>query len=112
METNEIRGAVSRTVENAASNVHGAINKASDAARPAVDHLTSGAHHAMDSLAKAASQVARTLDTRSSQLMDAQSRLTESCSSLVREKPIRSLGIAVAVGFVLSWLLRHRPSQN
>ncbi len=112
METNEIRGAVSRTVENTASNIHGAINKASDAARPAVDHLASGAHHAMDSLAKAANQVARQLDTRGGQLMDAQSRLTESCSSMVREKPMRTLGVAVAVGFLLSWLLRHRPSQN
>ena len=112
MESNEIRGAVSRTLENTASNVHGAINKATDVARPAVDHLASGAHHAMDSLAKAASQVAKTLDTRGSQLMDAQSRLTENCSSMVREKPIRTLGIAVAVGFLLSWLLRHRPNQN
>ena len=112
METNEIRGAVSRTVENATSNMHGAINKASDAARPAVDHLASGAHHAMDSLARAATQAARTLDTRSGQLMDAQSRLVENCSDMVREKPIRTLGIAVAVGFVLSWLLRQRPRQN
>ena len=111
MTTNEISGAVSRTVEKAASNLHGAINPASDAARPAVDHLASGAHHAMDSLAKTTSQVAHTLDARGRQLMDAQSRLTASCSSMVREKPIKALGIALAVGFVVSWLLRQRSTQ-
>lgn len=108
MNTNEISGAISRTVDNAASNLHGAINKASDAARPAVDHLASGAHHAMDSLAKTTGQVAHTLDARGRQLMDAQSRLTASCSSMIQEKPIKALGIALAVGFVVSWLLRQR----
>ena len=107
MTTNEINGAVSRTIDKAASSLHGAINRASDAALPAVDHLASGAHHAMDSLAKAASQVAKTLDTRGGQLMDAKSRLTGRCSSMVQEKPIRALGLAVAAGFVVSWLLQR-----
>ncbi len=106
MTTNEISGAVARTVDDAASNLHGAINRASDVARPAVDHLASGAHHAMDSLAKTAGQFAKTLDTRGEQLMAAQSRLTGRCSSMVRENPIRTLGLAVATGFVVSWLLQ------
>lgn len=111
MTTNEIGGTVSRTVGNATSKLHGAINRASDAAHPAVDHLTSGAHHAADAITRTASQVAKTLDARGGQLMEAQSRLTERCSNLVREKPIRTLGIAVAAGFVMSWLLSKRSSQ-
>lgn len=107
-ETNDMRGAAARTVDSATSNVHEAIDKARDIAMPGVEQLASGAHQATDRLAGSASQFARTLDTRSGQLMDAQTRLTESCCQHVREKPIKSLGIAVAAGFLLGWLAGRR----
>jgi ElaB/YqjD/DUF883 family membrane-anchored ribosome-binding protein len=104
----DANGAVARTVDQAATGAHKAIDKASDAARPAVDRLASGAHHAVDKIAGVASDAAETLDLKSEQLMDAQSRLTENCREYVRDNPVTSLGIAVAAGFLLSRLLSSR----
>jgi ElaB/YqjD/DUF883 family membrane-anchored ribosome-binding protein len=107
-ETSEMSGAAARTVDQAASGAHRAIEKASDAARPAIDRVAAGAHQAVDSLAGVATQAAETLDMKGGQLMDAQSRFAGSCRAYVRDKPITSLGIAAAGGFLLSWLLTRR----
>lgn len=101
-------GAAARTVDQATSGAHKVIDKASDAARPAVDRLATGAHQAVDKIAGAATQAAATLDLKSEQIMDAQSRLTETCRDYVRDNPVTSLGIAVAAGFLLSRLLSSR----
>ncbi len=105
---NDMNGGAARAVDQASSTAHRAIDKASDAARPAVDRVTQGAHHVVDKLADAASSATQMLDERSAQLKDAQARMTDSCRSFVREKPMTSLGYAVAAGFVLSWLLSRR----
>jgi len=101
-------GAIARTVDNAASGAHSAIDKASETARPAVDRLAAGAHQAVDKIAGAASDAAETLNLKSEQLMDAQAKMTETCREYVRANPVTSLGIAVAAGFLLSRLLSSR----
>ena len=95
-------------MDNATSGVHKAIDKASDAARPAVDQIAAGVHTAVDKIAGAATQAAETLEVKGGQLKEAQTRFTESCSTYVRENPIASLGIALSAGFLLSRLLSSR----
>ena len=106
--TSDVGGAVARTVDQATGSAHRVIDKASDAARPAVDNIAAGAHQAVDKLAGAATQAAGTLEAKGEQLWDAQARFSETCRDYVREKPITSLGIAVAAGFLLSWVLSRR----
>lgn len=101
-------GTVARTVDQATTGAHKAIDKVSDAARPTVDRLATGAHQAVDKIAGAATQAAETLDQKSAQLKAAQARVMESCRDYVRENPITSVGIALAAGFVLSRLLSSR----
>lgn len=101
-------GAVARTVDNASGGLHRAIDKAKDAARPAVDQLASGAHHTVERLAGAATHAADSLDARGAQLRNAQSRLVDSCRSQLRDQPLATIGVAVATGFFLNWLLRQR----
>ncbi len=109
LETNEkMTGVLERTVDQASSSVHATIDKASGVARPAVDQLTAGAHKAVKSLADTATRAAETLDVRGRQLMDAKSRLSDSCSSLVQNKPITLIGVAIFTGFLLGWLLKKR----
>jgi len=108
LATSEILGTLERTVDQASSSVHATIDKASGVARPAVDQLTAGAHKAVKTLAGAATRAAETLDVRGRQLMDAQSRLAGNCSARIREKPIMSLGIAIAAGVLLGWILKKR----
>ena len=100
--------AASNTADHVASSAHKVVDKVSDAARPAVSRIAAGAHQAVDKLADAATKAADTLEAKGGQLKDVQSRLTESCRVQVRENPLRTLGIAVAAGFLLSWLIKQR----
>lgn len=96
------------TIDQARAGAHDAIDKVSNAARPVVDHLTSGAHQAVDKLASAAGQAAETLSVRGGQLKNAQAQALEQTRIYVRENPVTAVGIALAVGFVLSKLLSSR----
>jgi ElaB/YqjD/DUF883 family membrane-anchored ribosome-binding protein len=107
-EINDMSNAVARTLDHAAASVHSAVDRTTDAARPAVDHLVDGVHQAVDKLVGAANMATKTLDAKGEQLALAQSRLTKTCRTYVQEKPLTSLGIAVASGFLLSWALRQR----
>ena len=101
-------GSIARTVSDVSATAHGAIDKVSNAARPAVDRLASGAHQAVDKIADAASTTAESLAVRSEQLKNAHARLTDECRVYVRANPLATVGVALAVGFVLSRLFRSR----
>jgi len=101
-------GAVTRGVDSAASGAHRAIDRASDAARPAVDSIAAGAHGAVDSLGQAANSAAAAIDRKGTQLHDVQQRLSESTRHLVQDHPLATIGVAVAAGFLLSWIMKAR----
>jgi ElaB/YqjD/DUF883 family membrane-anchored ribosome-binding protein len=73
-----------------------------------VEHIASGAHEAVDKIAGAATHAAEALDARGEQLRDAQSRFAAECRTQMHEHPIATIGIAVAAGFVLNWMLSRR----
>lgn len=108
IDRNELSSATARTVDQASSSMHRAIDSASAMARPAVDNLAASAHSAVDKMASAATRAAESFDEKGGQLRDAQAQFTEACRCHVREKPMTSVGIALAAGFALSWLLRSR----
>ena len=113
MEPNEMMtGKTTRTVDSVASNAHKAIDRVSEAARPAVEHVAAGAHHALDRVAGVANQAAETITVKGKQLKDAQLRLADNCRGQIQERPLATLGVAVAAGFMLNWLLRQRPSTR
>lgn len=95
-------------VDQANAAAQDTINKASDAARPAVERLTAGAHQAVEKLMSVASATADTVSLKSGQLMDAQERLVEDCRVYVRQKPVTSVAIAAAVGYLMSRLMRAK----
>ena len=107
-DTSDMSGAVARTVGNAASGAHRAVDAASEVARPAVDHLAAGIHHTVDRVAGTATHAAESLEAKARQLRDAQLRLTERCEAQVREKPMTALAIAAGAGLVLGWWLTRR----
>lgn len=104
----ELDGAVTHRVDDASSSVHRAIDRASSAAGPVVDKLASGAHQTTDRVALAANNAVGTLRSAGTQLRNAQTQLTQGCSSYVQDKPLTALCIAVAGGFALAMLLRLR----
>ena len=86
--------------------IHKAIDSASGAIAPAVDHITASAHNTVDKLAGYAAHASDTFSEKSGQLNDARLRVTESARGQVRAKPLAAIGIAVAAGVLVGWLLR------
>ncbi len=107
-DRNDLNAAAARRLDQTTSAAHAAIEKASDALRPTVDRIAGGAHHAVDRLADTATQAAHTLDVRGAQLANAHARLTEGARTRVRDQPMAALGIALAAGVVVGWLIRRR----
>lgn len=106
--TDNIQAAAHGKVDHAAGAAHAAVDKASDAVRPTVDQFAKGAHEAVDRVAGAAANAAETLENKGEQLREAQSHLAAACRVQMRERPFATIGIAVAAGFALNWLLSRR----
>jgi ElaB/YqjD/DUF883 family membrane-anchored ribosome-binding protein len=83
-------------------------HKVADATGSAADRLAAGAHEAVDKMADVVAQAAETLDVKGEQLKDFQVRWLENSRAYIRDNPVKSLGIAVVGGFLLSRLLSSR----
>ena len=72
----------------------------------AVDRIASGAHEAVDRVAAATTSAAERLSGKGDELLASKDQWLQACSGYVKENPLTSLGIAVAVGYLLSRLTR------
>lgn len=105
---NDMGGVLGKAGDPVNAVVHAKIDKVSGVTRSAVDSLTTGAHQGFDKAADAASQAVETFDAKREELKVTQAKLMESCRSYVQKNPVTSLGIATAVGYVISLLMRSR----
>jgi ElaB/YqjD/DUF883 family membrane-anchored ribosome-binding protein len=87
---------------------HKVYTGATETLHPMMDHLLSSVHDAVDRLSDVAAQVADKAELAGASVKNAQRQATRSSRAYVREQPLTSIGIAVASGFVLGWLLRRR----
>jgi ElaB/YqjD/DUF883 family membrane-anchored ribosome-binding protein len=78
----------------------------STGASTTVDRIASGAHQAVDRIAAAANSAAEQLNVKGEDLMAAKDRWTHVCGSYVKDNPLTALGVAVAVGFLVSRWIR------
>jgi len=106
--SNNRAAAAGGAMDQATGSAHKMVDQVSEAVRPAVDRIAAGAHQTVDKFADAATRAVDTFDTKSGQLKEMQPRVSESCRVHVRDKPLRSVGYAVAAGFLLSWLIKGR----
>jgi ElaB/YqjD/DUF883 family membrane-anchored ribosome-binding protein len=79
-----------------------------EASHAGIEPLARGAHQAVDRAAGAAGEVADTLAANGRQIKDLPAQIGQTCRAQVREHPLATLGVAVAAGFALSWLMRAR----
>ena len=85
------------------------IDQASAAAHPVIDQFSAKAHDTVNRLASAASHGADNFEVRSEQLSAIRGeRLSNALRSQIRHRPVAALGVAVASGFIISWLLKSR----
>lgn len=104
---NSSNGAFSRQASEAAAGMHSAINSTTAAAKPAAEQLKATAHQATDRVLAGASKAASALEQQGKKWKENQAKITENCRAQLREKPMSSLGIAVAAGFLLAFLFKR-----
>ena len=105
---NKTSSVFDQKIDQASNAAHQAINDAASATRPAVQRLNQTAHQTVDKLTRVASSTAETVAAKSTQLMDAQERLTEECRVYIRQKPVTALAVALGAGYLLSRLLTSK----
>jgi ElaB/YqjD/DUF883 family membrane-anchored ribosome-binding protein len=79
-----------------------------DQARAGLGRISETAHDAMDRLSQAASQAAARLGEHSEELWALQGRAADTTRSYIREHPLATIGIAIAIGVLLSRLTSRR----
>lgn len=75
---------------------------------PVVERVAEGAHVAVDKAAGAATRAARLIGKKGDVLMAVPEQYLESCRERVRENPLAAMGVALAAGIALSFLLSRR----
>ena len=98
-------------MEATRKNNHSGKGSTTDAAlnfAPVVDRVAAGAHEAVDKAAGAATKAAKLIARKGDVLMAVPEQYLESCRERVRENPLAAVGVAVAAGIALSFLLSRR----
>jgi ElaB/YqjD/DUF883 family membrane-anchored ribosome-binding protein len=101
------------TLSKASSSAHDAVNSAANSitdvankAKPAIDRVTTMAHQAVDKAASATAPAADWLSEKGVSLRSTEKKLVADTCNYVSANPVKSLGIAVAAGFLISYLFR------
>ncbi|MGZ5007599.1 MAG: DUF883 family protein [Methylobacter sp.] len=77
-----------------------------------IDKASGYAHGAVDRIADASYQAAEVIGEKGEQLRTAEQELVENYRHYIRECPIKSVGIAVAAGFLLSRMMSSGCRQR
>lgn len=99
-------GKASSGAHTAVDSLAGAADGAIRKAQPAIEHVASIAHQAVDKVAGAAAPTAEWLAAQGESLNATQKKLMADTCSYVSAHPLKSVGIALLAGFVLSRIIR------
>lgn len=106
-------GGTDTTLNSAASSVHAAVDSIAGAAdeaarkvKPAIDQVAAMAHQAVGNAAIAAEPAADWLVGQRDSLITRKKELVADTCDYVSANPLKSVGIAVVVGFLLSRIIR------
>ena len=101
------------SVNKAASGAHAAVDKVADAvddaarkAKPAIERVAAYAHQAVDKAADVATPAADWIGAQGKDLKATQQKLMDDTCAYVKANPLKSVGIALVAGFLLSRVLR------
>ena len=96
----------SSSAHGVVESIAGAADEAARKAKPAIDHAAAIAHQAVDKAASAVAPAADWLTEQGESLNATQKKLVADASSYVSANPLKSVGMAVLAGFLLSRFLR------
>jgi len=97
---------VAASVHGAVDSLAGAADNAVRKATPAIDRVAQAAHQAVNKVADVAGPTADWLSEHGDSLRATQRKVVADTGQYVSENPWKSLGIAVAAGFVVGRLVR------
>jgi ElaB/YqjD/DUF883 family membrane-anchored ribosome-binding protein len=97
----------SSTVHAALNSIAGAADEAARKAKPAIDRVAAAAHQAVDKAAGAAAPTVDWLAGQGESLKVAQKKLVADTCNYISANPLKSVGIAVVAGFLLSRFIRR-----
>jgi ElaB/YqjD/DUF883 family membrane-anchored ribosome-binding protein len=92
--------------EAAQTAAHKVYTGSTETLRPVMEQLLASVHDAVDRLSGMAAQAAGKAEMAGVRVKNAQREATRSTRAYVREQPLTSIGIALATGYLVSWLLR------
>ena len=102
------------TLNKASSSAHAVVNSIAGAAdnavgkaKPAIDKVVAMAHQAVDKAAGAAAPTADWLTEQGESINAKQKQLVADTRNYVSANPLKSVGIAMVMGFLLSRLIRR-----
>ncbi len=108
-----LSGTADNMVGKASTGAHTAVDSMADAAdgvvrkaQPAIEQVAAMAHKAVDKVAGAAGPTADWLAEQGDSLNETQKQLMKDACGYVSANPLKSVGIAVLAGFLLSRVMR------
>ena len=108
-----VSGGADSTLNKAAASVHGAVDKMAGAAddavrnvKPAIDRVAHTAHQAVNKVANVAGPTADWLSEQGESLNATRRKAAADATQYVSANPWKSLGFALAAGFVISRFIR------
>ena len=112
LSTSGLPGNPDGAFDRASSSAHAAVNSLAGAAddavrkaKPTIDKVAAMAHQAVDKAAGVAAPTADWLAAQGKSLTGAQKRMMESTCSYVSANPMKSVGIALVAGILLSRII-------
>jgi ElaB/YqjD/DUF883 family membrane-anchored ribosome-binding protein len=84
------------------------VEHLSKAAGETIERVKAGTHEAVEKAADISREAAETLGEKSEQMKHLEEQFLENCRTYVHDKPVISLGIAMALGFLISRLVSSR----
>jgi ElaB/YqjD/DUF883 family membrane-anchored ribosome-binding protein len=90
----------------AVNSIAGAADEAARKAKPAIDRVAAIAHQAVDTASGAVGPTADWLTERGESLNAAQKKLMADTCSYISAHPLKSVGIAVVAGYLISRFTR------
>ena len=101
-----IPGNGASAISHAAASAHTAIDEAARMAQPAIDRVVELAHEATEKAGSAGGQAVNWLDERGEQVAATQKKLVEGTCDYVSANPLKSIGMALLAGFLVSRIVR------
>jgi ElaB/YqjD/DUF883 family membrane-anchored ribosome-binding protein len=97
---------LSQAAQEAREIVDKVAGRADEAARKAIPAAKEFAHKAVDNVASGAASASEWLDKNAGDLDAAQEKLVDDAREYIRANPLKSVGIALVAGFLISRMLR------